>query len=171
MSYKINIGSIHSLKVCVGKFDTFEEAKDQMLSYIIELIERQKSEDDRFDSWENFIEDFPEEIRDILNNFEENGWADFDDYISDDDGNISYTAYESQFEASGKPDSLGYSLEICTNAINMYDPNENYRFELTEKYNGGSNMITIELLVNDGAVDVYNVIPDETLSLLTPIDY
>lgn len=56
MKYSISIKSAPSLKVCVGEFDTFEEAKAQMSKLIIDLIDSQK--DDVFDAWENLKEGF-----------------------------------------------------------------------------------------------------------------
>ena len=168
MKYSINIKTALSLTVCVGRFKTFAEARAQMAKFIINLIDGQKGE--IFNAWENLKEDFPEEIQDILNSYEEIGAADFNDDISDEDDNISYSADESNFEVSGKRDILGYSLAIDTNAINMYDPDENYHFTLTEEYDGGDNHLTIELLVNDGTVEVYNTIPDDVLSRLEPVD-
>ena len=43
----------------------------------------------------------------------------------------------------------------------MYDPDQNYRFTLIEEFDGGDREITIELLVNDGDVEVFNVVPDD----------
>lgn len=37
MKYSININSALSLKVCVVKFKTFEEAKAQMSKFIVDL--------------------------------------------------------------------------------------------------------------------------------------
>ena len=168
MKYSISIKSALSLKVCVGEYETFEKAKEQMSKLIVDLIDRQK--DDTFNAWKNLKEDFPEEIQDILNSYEKKGTVDFDGVVYDDDDNISYQADESNFEISGKRDILGYSLAIDTNAINMYDADENYYFTLTEEYDGGNNELTIELLVNNGTVEVYNMIPDDVRSRLEPID-
>ena len=139
-----------------------------MAKFIVDLINNQK--DEVFNAWENLKEDFPKEIQEILNSYEETGVANFDDDIYDEDDNTSYCADESNFEISGKRDRLGYSLSIHTNAINMYNPNENYYFTLTEEYEGGDNEITIELLVNDGTVEVYNIIPDDVRSRLGVLD-
>lgn len=169
MKYSISIKSALSLEVRVGEYETFEKAKEQMSKFIVDLIDRQK--DDTFNAWENLKEDFPEEIQAILNSYEKDGTADYDDdYLCDEDDNISYDLDESSFEISGKRDMLGYSLAIDTNAINMYDTDENYYFTLTEEYDGGNNKLTIELLVNDGTVEVYNMIPDDVRSRLKPID-
>lgn len=162
MKYSIVIGNAFALKVCVGKFETFEEAKAQMAKYIVDLISRQKNE--TFNAWGNFKEDFPEEIQAILNSYEENGVADFDDDISDEYDNISYWACESDCEITGKRDNFGCNLSINTNAINMYDPDENYRFTLSEEFDGGNREVTIELLVNNGTVEVYHIHSDEELA-------
>ena len=169
MKYSIEIKTALSLKVRVGKFETFEEAKQQMVKFIVDLINNQK--DEVFNAWENLKEDFSEEIQEILNCFEEMGTANIDGDIYDADDNISYYDDEHTFEISGKRDKLGYSLSINTNVINMYDSDENYHFTLTEEYDGGDNEITIELLVNDGSVEVYNVIPDDVRSRLGILDY
>lgn len=168
MKYSIEIKTALSLKVRVGEFETFEEAKQQMVKFIVDLINNQK--DEVFNAWENLKENFSEEIQEILNSFEETGTVNIDDDIYDDDVNISYYDDEHAFEISGKRDKLGYSLSINTNAINMYDPDENYHFTLTEEYDGGDNEITIELLVNDGNVEVYNTIPDDIRSHLGILD-
>lgn len=162
MKYSIVVGNKFALKVCVGRFETFEEAKAQMAKYIVDLISRNK--DDFANSWKNLKEDFPKEIQEILNSYEEKGIADFDDDISDEYDNISYWACESDFEITGKRDIFGCNLSINTNAINMYDPDENYRFTLSEEFDGGSREITIELLVNNGTVEVYNMHSDEELT-------
>ena len=141
MKYSIQIKTAISLKVRVGEFETFEEAKQQMVKFIVDLINNQK--DEVFNAWENLKENFSEEIQEILNSFEETGTVNIDDDIYDDDVNISYYDDEHAFEISGKRDKLGYSLSINTNAINMYDPDENYHFTLTEEYDGGDNEITI----------------------------
>ena len=169
MKYSIEIKTALSLKVRVGEFETFEEAKQQMVKFIVDLINNQK--DEVFNAWGNLKEDFSEEIQEILNSFEETGTVNIDDDIYDDDVNISYYDDEHAFEISGKRDKLGYSLSINTNAINMYDPDENYHFTLTEEYDGGDNEITIELLVNDGNVEVYNTIPDDIRASLGVLDY
>lgn len=168
MKYSINIKSAPSLKVCVGEFYTFEEAKAQMLKLIIDLIDRQK--DDYFDAWENLKEDFSFQVRNILLMYECFGEIDFDDEIDEEGENTSCFADESNFEISGKPDNLGYHLSIDTNVINMYDSNKNYHFTLTRAYDGGDDELTIALLVNDGAVEVYNIIPDDARSCLEPVD-
>ena len=159
MKYSIVVGNALTLKVCVSRFETFEEAKVQMAKYIVDLISRQK--DEFFNAWENFKEDFPEEIQAILISYDEKGIADFDDDISDEYGEISYCACDTDFEAKGKRDNYGCNLSISTDAINMYDPDQNYRFTLTEEFDGGNREITIELLVNDGDVEVFNVVPDD----------
>lgn len=159
MKYSIVVGNALTLKVCVGRFETFEEAKTQMAKFIVDLISRQK--DEFFNAWGNFKADFPKEIQVILNSYDENGLADFDDDISDEYGDISYWACDTDFEAKGKRDAQGYNLSISTDAINMYDPDQNYRFTLTEEFDGGNREITIELLVNDGDVEVFNVVSDD----------
>lgn len=168
MKYSINIKSAPSLKVCVGEFDTFEETKAQMSKLIIDLIDSQK--DDVFDAWENLKEGFSNQIRGILVMYECYGEVDFDDEIDEEGENTSCFADESNFEILGKPDKLGYNLSIDTNVINMNDPNKNYHFTLTRGYDGGDDELTIALLVNDGAVEVYNIIPDDVRSRLEPVD-
>ena len=161
MKYSINIKSTLSLKVCVGEFDTFEEAKAQTTKFIVDLIDKQKNE--LLDPWENLKEGFPEEIQGILNSYEESGTADFDGCIDYKDGNISYYANERHFDISGKRVMWGYNLSIATNAINMYEPDEDYHFTLTEKHDDKINEITIELHVDDRTVEVRNIIPDGAL--------
>ena len=167
MKYSINISSALSLKVRVGEFETFEEAKAQMARFIVDLIDRQK--DDDFNAWGNLKEDFPNEIQTILNSYEETGLANFNDDIRGENDSVSYWADESNFEISGKHDILGYRLSIRTNAINMYVPAIDYYFTLTEDYDGGGNKLTVELLVDHGTVEVYNIIPDDVRSRLKPV--
>ena len=172
MKYSINIRSVPSLEVCVGRFETFKEAKTQMAEFIIELIANQKGK--YFDDWENLKEDFSGEIQGILNGFESFGTAFIDDEvereINNESDNVSYYSDERVFEISGKYSEDGYNLSINTNAINMDDPDENYYFTLTVGCEGGDDELTIELLVNDGSVEVYNIIPDDVRSRLEPVD-
>lgn len=168
MKYSINIKSAFSLKVCVGEFETFEKAKVQMTKFIIELIGRQR--DEVIDAWENLKEDFSVETQEILNSFEENGTANIDDEIYDENGDVTYYSDEGNLVISGKQDDFGYSLSMDTNAINMYDLDENYYFTLTKDYEGGKFELTVELLVNDGSVEVYDILSDDVRSLLEPID-
>lgn len=170
MKYSITIKSALSLEVCVGEFETFDEAKEKMAELIVDLIDNQK--DDMFDAWENLKEDFSGQTRSILVNYEFFGEADLDDVYDDEgeDDDTSYSLDGNNFEISGKYDKLGYKLSINTNTINMYDPEENYFFTLTEGYKGGKNELTISLLVNDGDVEVYNMIPDDVRSRLEPVD-
>ena len=44
MKYSIEIKTALSLKVRVGEFETFEEAKQQMVKVIVDLINNQKDE-------------------------------------------------------------------------------------------------------------------------------
>ena len=67
-------------------------------------------------------------------------------------------------------------LEYCRQrklkqrTINMTFPEENYYFILTEDYDGGKNELTISLLVNDGTLEVYNMIPDDVQSRLATVN-
>jgi hypothetical protein len=168
MKYSININSSLSLKVCVGEFNTFEDAKVQMAKLIMNLIDNLK--DSSFNAWENFKEDFPDEIQTILKSYEETGVAYSDVEICGESDSASYKADESDFEASGKRDMLGYSLSLSTNAINIYDPEKNYSFKVSESYDGGRNQLDIQLIVDDGAVAVYNMIPDDIRARLEVLD-
>lgn len=168
MSYSIQIESGLRLSVCVGEYDSFEEAKCEMANLIRDLIGNQQ---DRFyDGWENFIEDFPDEIQDLLTSYKLCGEANFEDDVYEDDGEIMYSANDTEIEISGKPDVLGYHIRIETNAVNMEDEDENYSFTLTRAYDGGEDCMTIKLLVDDGAVAVYDIIPDDVRSRLEPVD-
>ena len=165
MKYSINIKSAPSLKVCVGEFDAFEEAKAQMAKFIVDLIDKQKNE--LLNPWEYLKEGFPEEIQEILNSYEESGTADFDGYVNYKDGNISFYANERFFDISGKRDMCGYNLSITTNAVNMYEPDKDYFFTLNEKHDDERIELTIELRVDDRTVEVRNIIPDDALE---PVD-
>lgn len=165
MKYSINIKSSLSLKVCVGEFDTFEEAKAQMARFIVDMIDKQKNE--LLNPWENLKEGFPKEIQEILNSYEESGTADFDSCIDYEDGNISYYANERLIDISGKRDTWGYNLSITTNAVNMYEPDKDYFFTLNEKHDDERIELTIELRVDDRTVEVRNIIPDDALE---PVD-
>lgn len=52
----------------------------------------------------------------------------------------------------------------------MTSPEENYYFILTEDYDGGKNELTISLLVNDGTLEVYNMIPNDVQSRLATVN-
>ena len=166
MKYSIVVKSALSLRICVGEFETFKEAKAQMKNYIVELISHQQ--DEFFNAWDNLKEDFSEEIQEVLDSFEETGTANIDGELDDD--SVTYYSDDRTFEISGKYNELGYNLAIDTNAINMYDPDENYYFTLTEGYEGGGNELTIELLVNNGGVNVFDMISDDVRSRLGEID-
>ena len=57
MKYSITIKSAFFLEVCVGEYETFEKAKEQMAKFIVNLIDKQKK--DLFNPWQNLKEDFP----------------------------------------------------------------------------------------------------------------
>ena len=169
MKYSINISSDISLKVCVGEYETFEEAKIQMTKFIVDLIANQR---DDIDDWDNLKEGFPEEIQEILDSFEKNGTAHIDYEICDDyDDNAFCSVSEEKIYIVGKPNEYGSKLSIITNAVNMYAPDKRYSFTLIQiPDEGDRTRLAIQLVVNEESVEVYNMIPDDVRSRLEPVD-
>ena len=148
MKYSISIESDISFKVCVGEYETFEEAKTQMTKFIVELIANQR---DGIDDWDNFKEDFPEEIQEILDGFEKNGTAHIDYEICGDyDDNAFCSADKERVYIVGKHDEDGCHLSIITSAVNMYDPDKGYSFSLMQTSEEGNQTtkLAIRLHVN-----------------------
>lgn len=163
MKYSISIESDISFKVCVGEYETFEEAKTQMTKFIVELIANQR---DGIDDWDNFKEGFPEEIQEILDSFEKNGTAHIDYEICDDyDDNAFCSADKERVYIVGKPDEYGCNLSLITSAVNMYDPDKGYSFRLMQASDEGNQTteLAIRLHVDDRTVEVRNIIPDGAL--------
>lgn len=182
MKYSITIKSAFFLEVCVGEYETFEKAKEQMAKFIVNLIDKQKK--DLFNPWQNLKEDFPEEIKEILESYENTGTATFDGdiYKRYKVNNTYISANKNDFSIRGKSDKLGYILSIDTNAINMYDPDKKYKFTLIKSSDDDDNddyddddyhgdyadydELSIILHVNE----VYNMISDNVRSRLEPVD-
>ena len=130
MSYEIFIESGDIFKIGCCEFDSFLNAKSKVSKMIIDLMVN--LEEDDFGTWDKFKNTFPEEIRSIIESFEQTGSAptaksfaegDIDDYhyyISDD-----------KFEIRGKENREYcpvYALQ--TDMLGMNGENGNYFFRI-----------------------------------------
>ena len=71
--YKILVASKWELSVCVGTYETYEAAKEQMKKMIVHLI----TQNDPYQEgeWEAWKKQFPKEVQSVLTSLEKNGIA------------------------------------------------------------------------------------------------
>ena len=143
MNYKVYVETDSSFSICVGRFELFEDAKEQMERMIVGLFSKPK--DDFYDDWEEFKEEFPEVIQMIISSYEEDGTVCFHENIEGITSNYHYVINKNVFEICDNENSEHEpSFTINTNTIRMNDIDDEYYFRLWHRASDESFVIRLE---------------------------
>ena len=144
MSYKISIktdGDFFAVDCC--EFERFEDAKAQVGKMIVDLM-TSHIEHDFVGCWEEFKEEFPEEVLSIIESFEYDGVASASNSIEGDTDNYHYIISGNTFKIYDSDDSeYAPTYAIQTNMLGMNGDEEGYRFRLWSSIDGGEQALTI----------------------------
>ena len=144
MSYKISIktdGDFFAVDCC--EFGHFEDAKAQVGKMIVDLM-TSHIEHDFCGHWEEFKEEFPEEVLSIIESFENDGVASASNSIEDDTDNYHYVISGNTFKIYDSDDGeYAPTYAIQTNMLGMNGDEEEYRFRLWSSIDGGEQALTI----------------------------
>ena len=131
MSYRISIktdGDFFAVACC--EFEHFADAKAQMGKMIVDLMSSH-IERDYGGFWEEFKVEFPEEVRNIIESFENDGVAPASNPMEGDTDNYHYVISENSikiYESDEGEFAPTYALQ--TNMLGMNGDEEEYRFRL-----------------------------------------
>ena len=144
MSYKISIktdGDFFTVDCC--EFEHFEDAKAQVGKMIINLM-TSHTEHDFCGCWEEFKEEFPEEVLSIIESFENDGVAPASNPMEGDTDNYHYVISENSIEIyESDKGEFAPTYALQTNMLGMNGDEEEYRFRLWSGVDGGEQALTI----------------------------
>lgn len=181
MSYKIFIETDNHFRVCCGEFESFTKAKEQMEDMISEMINSLVS-NDFCGCWDEFLEEFPDEVETIIRCFQSFGFAHSELIDEDDTDSYHYIVTEQDFRIFDCEDGMFaplFSLE--TNMLNLSDDIKDCEFRLWSSMGDTDEGLTIRLIQNSSldslyddedaeGVEVYDIIPDDVRSRLGALD-
>ena len=151
MSYKISIktdGDFFAVDCC--EFEHFADAKVRVRKMIVDLM-TSHIEHDFVGCWEEFKDEFPEEVRSIIENFENDGVASASNSIEGDTDNYHYVISGNTFKIYDSDDGeYAPTYALQTNMLGMNGDEEEYRFRLWSSIDGGEQALTICLDNYDG---------------------
>lgn len=144
MSYKISIktdGDFFTVDCC--EFEHFADAKTRVGKMIVDLM-TSHLEHDFVGCWEEFKEEFPEEVLSIIESFEYDGVAPASNSIEGDTDNYHYVISGNTFKIYDSDDGeYAPTYAIQTNMLGMNGDEEEYRFRLWSSIDGGEQALTI----------------------------
>lgn len=146
MSYKIYVKTDNGTKVCCSEFENFNEAKTHAEKMVVNLLDNTK-ESDWMGGWDNFVDELPDEIAELVRSYETNGSLTTDFSAEADTGDCRYLVDEKEFKIYESEDgSYAYDYAIQTNMLNMSDDGTNYYFRLWRSigFSGDALMIYIK---------------------------
>ena len=131
MSYKISIktdGDFFAVACC--EFKHFADAKAQVGKMIVDLMSNH-IECDYGVFWEEFKDEFPEEVRNIIESFENDGAAPASNPMEGDTENYHYVISESSINIYENVESeYAPNYKLQTDILGMNGDEEEYRFRL-----------------------------------------
>ena len=144
MSYKISIkADADFFTVGCCEFEHFEDAKVQVGKMIVDLM-TSHVEHDFVGCWEEFKEEFPEEVLSIIESFEYDGVASASNSIEGDTDNYHYVISGNTFKIYDSDDGeYAPTYALQTNMLGMNGDEEEYRFRLWSGIDGGEQALTI----------------------------
>lgn len=144
MSYKISIktdGDFFAVGCC--EFEHFADAKAQVGKMIVDLMTSHIGHD-FCGCWEEFKGEFPEEVRSIIDGFENDGTASASDPVEGDTNNYHYVVFGNSIEIYESDEGeYAPNYAIQTNMLGMSGDEEEYRFRLWSSVDGGQQELTI----------------------------
>ena len=144
MSYKISIktdGDFFTVDCC--EFEHFADAKTRVGKMVVDLM-TSHIEHDFVGCWEEFKEEFPEEVLSIIESFEYDGAASASNSIEGDTDNYHYVISGNTFKIYDSDDGeYAPTYAIQTNMLGMNGDEEEYRFRLWSGVDGGEQALTI----------------------------
>lgn len=151
MSYKISIktdGDFFTVDCC--EFEHFADAKTRVGKMVVDLM-TSHIEHDFVGCWEEFKEEFPEEVLSIIESFEYDGAASASNSIEGDTDNYHYVISGNTFKIYDSDDGeYAPTYAIQTNMLGMNGDEEEYRFRLWSSIDGGEQALTICMNKYDG---------------------
>ena len=144
MSYKISVktdGDFFAVDCC--EFEHFADAKAQVGKMIVDLM-TSHIEHDYVGCWEEFKDEFPEEVLSIIESFENDGVASAADAAEGYTDNYHYVISENSLEIYENDEAEyapNYALQ--TNMLGMNGDEQEYRFRLWSSIDGGEQALTI----------------------------
>ena len=131
MSYKISIktdGDFFAVDCC--EFEHFADAKARVEKMVVDLM-TSHIEHDFVGCWEEFKEEFPEEVLSIIESFEYDGVASASNSIEGDTDNYHYIISGNTLKIYDSDDGeYAPTYAIQTNMLGMNGDEEEYRFRL-----------------------------------------
>ena len=144
MSYKISIktdGDFFAVDCC--EFEHFADAKTRVGKMVVDLM-TSHIEHDFVGCWEEFKEEFPEEVLSIIESFEYDGAASASNSIEGDTDNYHYVISGNTFKIYDSDDGeYAPTYALQTNMLGMNGDEEEYRFRLWSSIDGGEQALTI----------------------------
>ena len=151
MIYKISIktdGDFFTVDCC--EFEHFADAKARVGKMVVDLM-TSHIEHDFVGCWEEFKEEFPEEVLSIIESFEYDGVASASNSIEGDTDNYHYVISGNTFKIYDSDDGeYAPTYALQTNMLGMNGDEEEYRFRLWSSIDGGEQALTICLNKYDG---------------------
>ena len=144
MIYKISIntdGDFFAVDCC--EFEHFADAKARVEKMVVDLM-TSHIEHDFVGCWEEFKEEFPEEVLRIIESFEYDGVASASNSREGDTDNYHYVISGSTFKIYDSDDGeYAPTYALQTNMLGMNGDEEEYRFRLWSSIDGGEQALTI----------------------------
>ncbi len=144
--YKILVTSKWELSVCVGTYETYEAAKEQMKKMIVHLI----THNDPYQEgeWEAWKKQFPKEVQSVLTSLEQNGIAPAGEYDMDAEvGNNWFVLRDNDLdidEADDPEETPAYKL-----STNLFETGEEAEARGFSLCRGDDNLIIMMLSEED----------------------
>jgi hypothetical protein len=131
MSYKIFIETDDIFKIGCCEFDSFLSAKHKVGEMIVDLMESNK-ERDFAGCWDEFKEEFPQEILSIIEGFEQTGLTPAVELSMEGDTvNYHYSISDNILEIIDSENAeYAPSYSLQTNMLGMSDESSDYFFRI-----------------------------------------
>lgn len=179
MSYKIVVETDNHFRVCCGEFESFVKAKKQLADMITEMFDSLIL-NDPCGCWDEFLAEFPEEIRSIILCFRYFGSATAELIDEDDTDSYHYIVTEHDFRIL-EDGWYAPIFSLQTNMLNLSDDIKECEFRMWSSMGDTDEGLTIRLIQNSSldslyddedteGIEVYDIIPDDVRSRLGAID-